>query len=247
MPTQVNDRELVEEIATALEDACDLTISIDPVKITKAVREVDGCVAIASWCLGPLYRACVGDGTKLSDIRTASALLVACPEHLAAWNLRKRHFNRTGNVSEELRFNKVILLRAPKAGEAWAHRAWILERAELTYLRVKLELDFARKLAGKTFANYYAGGHRVQMLRCAASSKFDEITTWELGNSRYFLATHPRDASAWNAHRAAVLAAPNGMDVEEVQFVADMKQRYPTSQSVATHVKWWDKKRTSVA
>jgi len=246
-PPNFDDVMFVHAVSEALADirAADLAI-IPGVPRYVPSLQVSPCgasVGVASWTLSTLYNS--GRNT---------AVLVSCPDNLTAWNVRKRKLCAnenlpglyTSQLKEELRFSKLIIKRAPKSVEAWAHRNWTLRRiyslanTNATQLvQLEKELDLAREMAGKMFANYYAGVHRGRILaRIDTKAALREVEA-----SRNFLKTHPKDPSAWHVHRTALTIA-NQSQKEEDAFASDMMLRYgKNSQSIQAHLKWWARQK----
>ncbi len=217
------------ELCAALNDRDVADLVIVPGVMQSLQRGTDDeqggqVVGVASWTLGELYRTSVKHLSD-DDVDTTVGVLVACPGHLRAWNIRKRWCN---DVDKELHFNALILRRAPKAAEAWAHRRWLLRRG---CEDVESEFVLVRHAMRRAFANYYAGVHFMLYLR-----NRKDVVRW----CREFLATHPRDATGWAVYRVALQGSDGALelDAEEV-FVRDMLQRYAASQAVCGHAKWW--------
>lgn len=87
---------------------------------------------------------------------------------------------------------------------------------ETRLIDVKKELDFGREMAGKMFANYYAGVYRVRNLRINAQR--------EIAGSRTFLKLTLTLACSYRTAIAINIAVANGHNQEEENdFVADMR------------------------
>lgn len=252
LPPDFDAASFVRAVCAALADprAADLAI-IPGVCAYVPALQVSSCgasVGVASWTLSTLY--------NFDNNGNTTAVLVACPDNLSAWNARKRKCTDNDFI-EELRFSRLIIRRAPKSVESWAHRNWALRRLRSTAperVDVKKELDFAREMAGKRFANYYAGVHRFRnltVLKTEMDVGMDnnrQVALREVEESRHFLQTHPKDPSAWHVHRTAlVIAKQTNEDKEEDEenaFVDDMVLRYgKQSQSIQTHHRWWVRHR----
>lgn len=240
LPPDFDVRAFVAAVCDALADARAADLAIIPgVCAYVSALQVSPCgtsVGVASWTLSSLYNS-----------RDNTAVLVACPDNLTAWNARKRALTCITDLEEELRFSELIIRRAPKSVEAWAHRNWTLRQMHIGTVDARKELDLAREMADKMFANYYAGVHRVRSLRRDIDiDAKQKVARWEVVESRTFLKTHPKDPSAWHAHRTALtIANADGRQKEEEHtFVADMMRRYgKDSQSIQCHHKWWARQR----
>lgn len=206
--------------------------------VEAAIRFDGSHLGIASWSLTPLYVEgkfrLLGDKT---NIRVASAILLVAPEYTSAWNVRKSHL-KPDQVSAELQFSKMVLLRSPKSAETWSHRSWVLNRFGCSFDQMVEELDITSTTASRVPHNYYAGVHRLKITAQAPRS----ILLSELGSSRKWLRSHVSDSSGWWYHRRLVekleCTEPSAFDAE-ITFCSELVERYREQyQSINIHWRW---------
>lgn len=108
-------------------------------------------LGISFWCIGSLFSYVhrlfdtlqrtlpkgddgrIGPATALALSRSTRALLLINPDSHTCWNVRKRllaQHKMSGGLEAELSLLSVIFTKHPKSGAAWAHRRWVLLRAE---------------------------------------------------------------------------------------------------------------------
>lgn len=227
--------EDIKEIGILLETPPD-ELSIDP---NKALRRVDGHFGLASWCLTPLY----AEARRLlkrdsANIQAATVILIVNPDYRSAWNLRKELI-REDIVRSELLFSQLVLTRAPKSAETWAHRAWLLQKYGCDGAQSERELEIAWRASSCAPNNYYAGVHRLRLL----SHIPHHLLAEELIKGRKWLRTHVGDASGWWYHRALLERLEAGDEThitcDEERWLSDMQARYGNKyQNVAVFSKW---------
>jgi hypothetical protein len=221
-------------------------------KATAAIARTPEALGIASWALSPLYRAARERMRRSgSDLRAASAMLAVNPDHVTAWNVRKRLLVEdlrekaaSDRARDELKFTAVILCRGPKSAETWSHRAWVLRTCGWTAGRAEDELAVGWKAASASACNYYAGVQRGRALA--------HVTTAALlregAASRQWLQLHVSDCSGWWHHTRVLqrlLAVADAVDDSdwygaEDEFARDMYARYGQCyQSVEHYWKWF--------
>ena len=141
-------------------------------------------------CIKAVWREAQASGA--SNVATAATLLLSGDVY-TAWNVRKKRFVE-GSLVEELAFNAVVLRRHPKAGSAWSHRRWCLER----FGSADIDADYAlcATLAERYPRNYFAWRHRAWLADQRPET---------LAFATHWLRTHVTDYSC--AHYALSLAA----------------------------------------
>lgn len=206
--------------------------------VAAAIRNDEGHLGLAQWSLNSLYV----EGKKrlladASDFRAASAMLLASSDYSSAWNTRKRCL-LPDQVTDELRFNWLILTRSPKSAETWSHRSWVLRKFGFTSPCAQNELELAWIAASRAPNNYYAGVHRLRVVGKAPS----ECLLTELERSRKWLKTHVSDSSGWWYHRQLIgLLKTLGIAsiATEVAYSSELFERYREShQNVLIQWKW---------
>lgn len=222
------------------------TSSPTPTTALSALVKTPRHFALHSWSLNPLYMCCKH---RLSNDRTdhqaATVILTVNPDFTTAWNIRKSFLKLPSLSAEkiqcELHFSSLLLTRAPKSGDTWSHRYWLLLSND--NIDVEGELNLAWMAASRAFSNYYATVHRVRLFQLLGSEQLDSHTlNRELHNSRKWIATHVGDSSGWTYHRLLIrtLHSIDALDVPlEVDWFAKMKSSYESSyQNVSVHTRW---------
>lgn len=207
-------------------------------RLQTAVQTTSQHVGLASWALNPLYLSCkrrLYKGSK--DIVAATAMLIASPDFLTAWNVRKTVF-RPGDLRAELHFSYLVLTRSPKCAEAWAHRHWLIRSVSPSCVHADAELRLAWLAASRTFSNYYATVHRIRFIPTLDIP----ILLSELCQSRLWLRTHVSDSSGWTYHRALVtrlLELQALVQNDEDGWFAEISRHYRSiHQNITTHARW---------
>lgn len=205
---------------------------------SNAIQQTPSRVGLASWALNPLYvsakQRLVNDRT---DFLAATAMLIASPDFLTAWNVRKLAFTPR-NVKKELHFTALVLTRNPKSAEAWTHRNWVIRTIGLGRISVDTELRLTWMAATRAPCNYYATVHRLRLLPSLTTAKLSR----ELEQSRTWLRTHVSDSSGWAYHRMLiqVLLKQNQLQgMEENAWFQNMAENYASAyQNIAVHNRW---------
>eukprot|EP00850_Spirogloea_muscicola_P025631 SM003763S13798 [mRNA] locus=s3763:79:1351:+ [translate_table: standard] len=142
------------------------------------------------------------------------AVVLINPEHLTAWNLRKkvlagrdaRGCLHPDAIAAELGLAALTLGLQAKSGAAWAHRRWVLARLVLQ----KGEGVDSRRLRGLLEAesqlrspmNYRAWSHRSWLVQWMPISMVQE----ELSSNRQWVRRHLDDNSAFHYQRVGSLS-----------------------------------------
>lgn len=223
----------VKELGVVLEDAPNPTDH----NTNNFIHWVDGNVGISSWAVPAL---CYTSSKRLwkdrSDIRAATALLIADPGYNTAWNTRKKIFN-VSNLSKELYFSTIVLTYKPKCAEAWSHRAWVIRVSGVDKISYRTELNLARVASSRYKSNYYAGVHRLRFVGLLSNEQRAE----ELELHCQWLQTHIYDSSAWWYYRVLlqVTFKDQAIPQEETNWLGDINSHYDTPpQSIRSIAQW---------
>lgn len=229
------DEHKISELGIYCAQKPQANLSVDDI-----VRVSGNALGIASWALTPLYLSAKKRIiSSRTDFRAASVLLAVNPDYATAWSVRKELLLQSGGEilnddwstsapARELSFVSLILRRDPKSVEAWSHRSWVFRNYGWHGSSIAEELRVCAVAASSAPCNYYAGVHRLRVLRRASY----DVVLQEIAETRQWLQTHVSDSSGWWYHMSAVqLGRLSEMGAEqeyaeEICFANDMLQRY---------------------
>lgn len=205
---------------------------------SNAIQQTSSRVGLASWALNALY---ISAKRRLAenrcDVSAATAMLIASPDFLTAWNVRKAAFEPR-DAEKELHFTMLVLTRNPKSAETWTHRHWVLRTLAFKHFSIEGELQLAWMAATRVSCNYYATVHRLRLLPLLTN----EHLCRELEHSRKWLKTHVSDCSGWVYHRMLVQTLFQQKRLqrgEEDTWFRSMANCYAsTHQNIGVHDRW---------